>query len=409
MSNGYIKLPVTGGGDVHWKAPVAAVINLPASNNTTGDTRMVTSIPAPYMWNGSAWQAAGGSTAPAEYNAGNSGSAITIDWDNGDNQILTLTANCTITFVHPVVGKNYRLVACQDSIGGRSIVWATPAINWGGGTVPTPTSTSRYCDYFQFYYDVTGYIPTANLNHADMRYPFDPLQLSGCVMWASTQDASFLPGAVNGSPQATWNDRSASAYVLSQGTGANQGVYHSSGMGINSKPYLAFNGTTQFYQSTTNFSLSGNAVFTIFVVCDSASAAHNQTPMGWGSSAGTATGAGMYFSSGSVYTMAYSGGASYVTTANQGTGVQVITATKAAGAINTNSAMRVNGVALTGGSSSSNTPNITAGLFSIGEWANYTGDHFQGKISEVIVYNRVLSGAEITQVESYLNTIYGAF
>jgi len=37
-------------------------------------------------------------TYDAEYSNGNSGASIAIDWNNGNKQMLTMTANCTITF-----------------------------------------------------------------------------------------------------------------------------------------------------------------------------------------------------------------------------------------------------------------------------------------------------------------------
>lgn len=57
------------------------------------------------------------------YNAGNSGSAKTIDFSNGQKQGVTLTANCTITFTAPGPG-NYQLLLGQDATGGRSVTWA---------------------------------------------------------------------------------------------------------------------------------------------------------------------------------------------------------------------------------------------------------------------------------------------
>lgn len=46
----------------------------------------------------------------AWYNAGNSGSSITIDWANGVNQRLTLSANCLISFTGASDGEKYTLL-----------------------------------------------------------------------------------------------------------------------------------------------------------------------------------------------------------------------------------------------------------------------------------------------------------
>lgn len=60
------------------------------------------------------------------FNAGNSGAANTINFANGHKQLVTLTANCTITLTAPGPG-NYQLLLLQDATGGRSVTWAVPS------------------------------------------------------------------------------------------------------------------------------------------------------------------------------------------------------------------------------------------------------------------------------------------
>jgi len=55
----------------------------------------------------------------SEFDAGDSGASITIDWASGTQQILTLTANAALSFSNPVEGAEYRLVLVQDGSGGR--------------------------------------------------------------------------------------------------------------------------------------------------------------------------------------------------------------------------------------------------------------------------------------------------
>lgn len=62
----------------------------------------------------------------SQYNSGNSGVAKTIDFANGQKQMVTLTANCTITLTAPGPG-NYQLLLFQDAIGGWSVTWAVPS------------------------------------------------------------------------------------------------------------------------------------------------------------------------------------------------------------------------------------------------------------------------------------------
>lgn len=63
----------------------------------------------------------GGQVYTAIYDAGNSGTAKTIDWNNGDQQKVTMTGNCIFTFSNVKVGAAYTLWFVQDGTGGRSI------------------------------------------------------------------------------------------------------------------------------------------------------------------------------------------------------------------------------------------------------------------------------------------------
>jgi hypothetical protein len=55
-----------------------------------------------------------------EYDAGDSGAAITIDWADGPQQIVNLTDNAVIDFLNPVKGQEYRLIFKEDGAGGFS-------------------------------------------------------------------------------------------------------------------------------------------------------------------------------------------------------------------------------------------------------------------------------------------------
>lgn len=77
--------------------------------------------------NGVAWVEVTGTTftlqngQPTFYDAGNSGTAKDINWDNGPVQKVTLTGNCTFTFLNPNPGSSYTLILIQDGTGGRSV------------------------------------------------------------------------------------------------------------------------------------------------------------------------------------------------------------------------------------------------------------------------------------------------
>ena len=57
-------------------------------------------------------------SSSSEYNAGDSGAAITIQWANGPQQILTLTDNAAITLLGGVPGTEYRLLMIEGGPGG---------------------------------------------------------------------------------------------------------------------------------------------------------------------------------------------------------------------------------------------------------------------------------------------------
>ena len=93
----------------------------------------------------------------AEYNNGTASSALTIDWNNGNKQYITLaTATCTLTFTAPSGPCNVIFRIVQDTVGSRTIVWPATA-KWPSGTAPTLTTTASAVDIVSFYYNGTNY------------------------------------------------------------------------------------------------------------------------------------------------------------------------------------------------------------------------------------------------------------
>jgi hypothetical protein len=92
----------------------------------------------------------------SRYNAGNSSTALTLDFNNGNNQLITLTGNCTFTFSNPVSGAWYSLELLQDATGSRTVTWPA-SVKWSGGTAPTLTTTASKTDVMTFYYNGTYY------------------------------------------------------------------------------------------------------------------------------------------------------------------------------------------------------------------------------------------------------------
>lgn len=104
-----------------------------------------------------------------EYDNGNCGGNTTINWRNGQKQVMTLTASVTASFasgtVTPEVG-NYLMRIVQGATGGPySILWPSSSIcTWAGSTQPTLTSGSGKIDICTFYYNGNRYFGVASLN-----------------------------------------------------------------------------------------------------------------------------------------------------------------------------------------------------------------------------------------------------
>lgn len=91
------------------------------------------------------------------YNAGNSGAALAIDWANGNNQKVDLTANWTPTLANPKSGAVYVLELIQDGTGTRTVTWPA-SVHWPNGTAPTLTTTVNKTDIITLYYNGTNYL-----------------------------------------------------------------------------------------------------------------------------------------------------------------------------------------------------------------------------------------------------------
>jgi hypothetical protein len=85
----------------------------------------------------------------------NSSTGITLALTNGTVQIITLTANTTITMPTAGAGKSFIMYLRQDGTGSRTVTWST--VNWAGGTAPTVTSTASKQDIYSFFSDGTSW------------------------------------------------------------------------------------------------------------------------------------------------------------------------------------------------------------------------------------------------------------
>lgn len=81
--------------------------------------------------------------------------AVTINWNNGNTQHITLTGNVTFTFSNGRSGTKHTLIIAQDGSGSHTVTWPSGAggVNWSGGSEVAPTTTADAWDYFGFVYN----------------------------------------------------------------------------------------------------------------------------------------------------------------------------------------------------------------------------------------------------------------
>lgn len=90
-----------------------------------------------------------------DFNAGNSGTALTLNASNGIIQHATLTGNVVLT-LSGLTGVVLTIRLVQDATGGRTVTWPA-SVKWAGGTSPTQTTTAAKSDIYQLYYDGTNW------------------------------------------------------------------------------------------------------------------------------------------------------------------------------------------------------------------------------------------------------------
>lgn len=100
--------------------------------------------------------------------AGNSGTSKTLDWRDGNTQLLTLTDNCTLTLSNPQNGARYLIALKQDGVGSRTVTWPS-SVKWPAGAAPTLTTGVGLVDvvtlvYFAGLGASGNYIAASTLN-----------------------------------------------------------------------------------------------------------------------------------------------------------------------------------------------------------------------------------------------------
>lgn len=170
----------------------------------------------------------GGHTYIVQYDAGNSGAAKTIDWQNGNEQILTLTADCTLTFTNGKAGGRYVILFTQDGVGGWLVTWPAGTV-WSGGIEAILDADPAGLSLVAFYYNGTNWVAAGmNASAAAQGMPEIPLAvLHGGTGRTAIADGELFAGDVDAGMSAV-PAPTVSGQVLTANTGISRKMEWSS-------------------------------------------------------------------------------------------------------------------------------------------------------------------------------------
>jgi len=219
---------------------------------------------------------------------------------------------------------------------------------------------------------------------------FQPSQISGCIVWLDAEDISTI--TLNGATVSKWDDKSGEDNHVAQATADNQPVYRApGGVGINGK--ASFDYHNDNLKSDVFAGGPVNQPDTVFLVIQYDSVGGFPHPFD-----GRTSGEQYYSISSSPYYFRISAGSLV------GGGIASINTPYIYEAIfnEANSSIIINGnVTGTGNSGTNSLTGVTIG-------GAYNGSFdLNGKIGEVIVYDRALTESERNQVENYLSIKWG--
>ena len=105
-----------------------------------------------------------------EYDNGNSSTAATINWNNGQKQKITMTDDCAFTFTDPTSGDqgNFLLKVVQDGTGGHTALSFPANCKTPAGELFAFTSAANSIDILGVYYDGTNYFMSLTADFQDI-------------------------------------------------------------------------------------------------------------------------------------------------------------------------------------------------------------------------------------------------
>ena len=220
---------------------------------------------------------------------------------------------------------------------------------------------------------------------------FSPSDVAGLTLWL---DASQITGVADGGTLATWPDMSGNGYNATQATVADQPTYYKSTAGktVNGLPAVWYPASTEFMQ--TGAFVSALTVGTIFLVGRAPYPSAATINLCSGISSGSVW---AIFTYGSTSPWSLWEGASVLASGTVNDGAMHQLTGLFAGTAST--ALRLDGAQIVSGTAGSGS--LTG--FTIGADWNGAADVTPDFMAEALVYNAVLSAADVASVESYLH------
>jgi hypothetical protein len=237
---------------------------------------------------------------------------------------------------------------------------------------------------------------------------FDPRRIAGLAGWWDSTDNSTITTDTGVS---AWRDK-VNSYSLGQSTGANQPTLST----INGNQAFDYNGSSQFLESTAagllaeanGSSVNDTTIFYVGVI-DAVSSSAYAVAFGSSTSANPAYAALQPIQSGSVWRAFWRGDTAagqvvVSSTAGYVTGTPYVVVQSTAATI----VGRVNGSQVLSTSNTASTDSMTTTRLGVGALArNTVASYWDGRIGDVLIYNRVLTTAEIQRVERWLAGKFG--
>lgn len=213
----------------------------------------------------------------------------------------------------------------------------------------------------------------------------------GCVAWLDGADDDVFTYS-SGTLVSEWRDKSGKANHVANGTASEQPSRDAT---LNSKSVVNFDGTDDYLQSSVSLDLSSGSTMFAIVNCDNGSSDAGVI------SINSVLSHGITIHNGSLAYFYYGSGGYHTTQSTGGTGVDNIFTKVWNGTTSGNRISYKNGTQgySTGTMSSSN----STGVYRLGKQTTC----LDGKIAEIIIYERILTDAEITKVHNYLQNKWG--